>query len=109
MKLLINTLTALILAAAFATAADEGKKPEGKGGERPKMNPEEAFKKLDKDNDSALTLEEFKASPRFSKDASKAEEIFKAKDKDGNGKLSLEEFKAHGPKPEGKKEEKKDK
>ncbi len=100
MKLLINALTALLLTVSLVTAADEGKKPEAKG-DKPKWNPEEVFAKLDKDGDKSLSLDEFKASPRFKKDASKAEAVFKAKDKDADSKLSLDEFKAHTPKPDG--------
>jgi len=81
-------LTALLAFAAISYGADEPKK---KGG----GDPEAAFKKLDKDGDGSLSLEEFKAG---AKDPAKAEEQFKKLDKDGNGKLSLEEFKARGGK-----------
>jgi Ca2+-binding EF-hand superfamily protein len=76
-----------------ATAGE--KKAGGAGGDKPKFDAEAAFKKLDKDGDGKISLDEFKANPRFKGDASKAEESFKAKDKDGDGKLSLDEFKTH--------------
>jgi Ca2+-binding EF-hand superfamily protein len=72
----------------FAFAQDAGKA-------------EEAFKKLDKNGDSKLTLEEFKEG---AKDATKAEGRFKRIDKDGDGNVTLEEFKAGF----GKKKDKKD-
>ncbi len=57
-----------------------------------KKSPEEQFKKLDKDGDSKLTLEEF-VGKKKDEAKTKAEEIFKKKDKDSDGKLTLEEFK----------------
>lgn len=103
MKFILPSFLALAASVTFSIAEDA--KPEGKGKDK-KPNPEEAFKAADKDTDGGLTLDEFKASPRFKKDPSKAEEIFKRKDADANGKLSLDEFKAHG-KLGDKKEEKK--
>ena len=63
--------------------------------------PEEAFKMLDKNNDGSISLDEFKASPRGQKDATKAEEHFKKLDTNSDGKVTLEEFKAghHEKKP----------
>ena len=101
MRFLTTTLTALAACAVIATAADEPKKAD-----KPKADPEAAFKKLDTNGDNFLSLDEFKASPRFKKDPSTAEAAFKAKDKDSDGKLSLDEFKAHGP-GHGKKKENK--
>jgi Ca2+-binding EF-hand superfamily protein len=60
-------------------------------------NPDEAFKKMDKDGDGKLSLAEFKGKREGDK-ATKAEATFKAKDKDADGFLSLEEFKAGGKK-----------
>ena len=97
MKLLLTILTAMAAALTVSFSADEAK-PKGEGKEKPKADPEVAFKKLDKDADGAVSLDEFKASPRGQKEPAKAEEYFKKKDKDSNGKLSLEEFKAGGPK-----------
>ena len=96
MKLFINTLTALAITLSFSSAKEE--KPAKPADGKPAMSPEDAFKKLDKDADSAVSLDEFKAGPRGKKDPAKAEEMFKKMDKDSNGKLSLDEFKAHGPK-----------
>lgn len=111
MKFILSAFTVMAVAMSLSFAEDA--KP-AKGEGKPKMNPEEAFKKLDKDADGSVSLEEFKASPKGQKDPAKAEESFKKKDKDSNGKLTLEEFKAHGPKegkegkkPEAKPEEKK--
>lgn len=50
------------------------------------------FKKLDKDSDGKLTLEEFKGK-KTGKKADRAEKLFKRLDKDNDGKLTLEEFK----------------
>jgi hypothetical protein len=58
-----------------------------------KKDPEEVFKKLDKDNDGKLSLTEF-IGKRTDEKATAAEKTFKAKDKDGDGFLTLEEFKA---------------
>jgi hypothetical protein len=114
MKKIISLCLLLPLFSGLAFAANE-KKPEtppanppagepakpgepGKPG-KPKHGPEQAFKKLDANNDSSLSLEEFKAGPIGKKDPAKAEQVFKRKDKDADGKMTLEEFKASGPKP----------
>ena len=56
-----------------------------------KQNVEEVFKKLDKNGDGKVSLEEFKAFPGIkNKDA--AAKAFKAADTDGDGSLSLDEF-----------------
>ena len=95
MKLVITTFAALAMASTLAIAEDA--KPAAKG-DKPKRDPAEAFKKIDSNSDSAVSLEEFKAGPMGKKDPSKAEEVFKKRDKDGDGKLSLEEFKGPGKK-----------
>ncbi len=58
--------------------------------EKPKPDAEAIFKKLDKDGNGSLSLEEFKGK----RDAAKAESAFKKLDKDNSGSISLEEFKA---------------
>ena len=58
-----------------------------------KGDPEAAFKKMDKDSDGKLTLEEFKGK-RMGDKATKAEERFKKLDKNDDKSLNLEEFKA---------------
>ena len=92
MKRIITTIAALAISAAFVTA--EEKKPAA-AAEKPKADPEAAFKKLDKDGDGFISKAEFTAG---AKDAAKAEAAFAKKDKDGDGKLSKEEFAAHGAK-----------
>jgi hypothetical protein len=71
-------------------AADKPKKP--------KPSPEQVFKKLDKDNNGSLSLEEFTGK----RDAAKAEKAFKRRDKNNDNKLSLEEFSATPKKKKGK-------
>src|SRR4051812_34251117 len=61
MKRLTTILAALALGTVFSIAADE--KPAAPAGEKPRRNPEEIFKKLDKDNDGKISKEEFKESP----------------------------------------------
>jgi hypothetical protein len=100
MKSTLLTLLAVPFLAVSVHAEDKPAKP-GKG-EKPKMDPAEMFKKLDTNNDSSLSLEEFKAGPRWQKDPAKADEAFKKRDKDSDGKLTLEEFSAKPEKPPGK-------
>ena len=113
MKFITSILTIGALTATMAIAADEKAATEpAKAAEAPAATqpegakkhatPEEQFKKLDTNNDGAVSLEEFKASGHAKKDPAKAEEMFKKMDTDGNGSLSLEEFKA-GHKPKEKK------
>jgi len=99
-----SLLLSLLLAPALALAADDAKpaKP-GKGGNRPKHDPEAVFKKLDTNTDGKLTVEEFKASPRAQKDLTKAEGLYKKLDKDSDGNLTLEEFKTPPQRKGGKK------
>lgn len=60
--------------------------------DKPKPNPEEVFKKLDKDGDGSLSEVEF-IGKRDGDKATKAKEQFAKKDVNKDGKLSLEEFK----------------
>ena len=97
MKNCIYTLSALAIATSMTFAEDKPAAPEKPAGapERgQRMTPEESFKKLDKDSDGFLTLDEYKANPRFQKDASKADEAFKKADTTADGKISLDEYKA---------------
>jgi hypothetical protein len=100
MKNYIYTLSTLVIASSLAFAQDKPADP-AKGGGAPgrgqRMTPEESFKKLDTNSDGSLSLDEYKANPRFQKDASKAEEGFKKADKDADGKMTLDEYKAARP------------
>jgi hypothetical protein len=93
MKSLLFTLSALAIATSLSFAQD---KPAGQ--DKPQRgNPEESFKKLDKNSDGALTLDEYKASPRAQKDTAKAEASYKKMDKNSDDKVTLEEYKAARP------------
>ena len=85
-------LSALLVSASICFAADEPKKP-ATGGDKPKMTPEEAFKKMDKNGDGKLSKEEF-LGKREGEAKTKGEAAFAAKDKDKDGFLSKEEFMA---------------
>ncbi len=88
----MRVLLALVVACGLAApgfAADD--KP------KEKPSPEQQFKRMDKNADGKLSLEEFKGKRQGDK-AAKAEENFKKKDKDGDGSLSLEEFKGKAKK-----------
>lgn len=98
-----TTLFALLAVPFLATSLHAEDKPAtppappaAKPGQpaKPRATPEEIFKKIDTNSNSSVTLEEFKALPRFKKDASKADEIFKKKDTNSDSKLTLEEFTA---------------
>ena len=84
-------LSALLMGASFSFAADAPK------GDKPKMTPEEQFKKLDKNSDGKLSKEEF-IGKKEGEAKTKAEAAFTAKDTDKDGSLSLAEFSAHGKK-----------
>jgi Ca2+-binding EF-hand superfamily protein len=88
MRKLFSLLTIVAIAlsvAAPAFAADKADKP--------KANPAEAFKKLDKDSDGSLTEAEL-VGKRTGEMADKAKAMFAKKDANKDGKLSLEEFSA---------------
>ena len=123
----LSTIVAALALGSFAFAADEKPVPppgapphadgdkKGRGpGDKPRMNPEEVFKKLDANSDGGISLDEFKAGPRAQKDPTKAEEHFKKLDANSDGKVTPDEFKAgrhggpdgprrdrKGPKPDG--------
>ena len=82
MKTLTSLLSVLALSASVSIAADDAKP------EKPRPTPEEMFKRLDKDKDGKLSIDEY----RGKKEASEVEAKFKALDKDSDGKLSSEEF-----------------
>lgn len=94
---------ALSLGLTGAAYAADPPKPEPPKPEPPKteekkpVDPEVAFKRMDKDSDGKLTLEEFKGK-KTGDMLAKAETQFKKLDKDSDGKVTLEEFKA-GRKP----------
>lgn len=104
MKTILLTLLAVPFMAIAVHAEDkpglpgEPGKPDAKP-DKPRMDPAEAFKKMDSNSDGNVTIEEFKASPRWKKDATKADEMFKRRDKDSDGKITLEEFTAKPEKP----------
>ncbi len=108
--LTLATLAAFVVTPVFAQDKPEAKTeakaestPAPKAdapAEKTKPTPEDRFKKLDKDGDGSLSIDEF----RGKKEASDVEEAFKKLDANGDGKLSLEEFAAGAKK--GKKKDK---
>ena len=96
MKSITSILAVLALSVSFASAADE--KKAAADGEKPKRNPAETIKKLDKDGDGKVSAEEWKASPTAKTDPAKAAESFKKLDKDGDGFITLEEMAVVGGK-----------
>ena len=100
MKSINSILAVLALSVAFATAADE--KTPAAAGEKPKRDPAETIKKLDKDGDGKVSAEEWKAIPTAKTDPAKAAESFKKLDKDGDGFVTLEEMAVVGGRKKGK-------
>jgi len=89
MRKLFSLLTVAAIAlsvAAPAFAAD-------KKADKPKANPAEAFKKLDKDGDGSITEAEL-IGKKTGEMADKAKAMLAKKDTNKDGKLSLEEFSA---------------
>ena len=108
MKTILLTLLAMPFLALAVHAEDKpvtpgapGAKPAEPGAkpDKPKMDPAEVFKKMDKDSNGKVNLEEFKASPRWKKDPTKADGMFKKRDKNADGDITLEEFTAKPEKP----------
>lgn len=62
-----------------------------------KPKPEDVFKKMDKDGNGKLSLEEF-VGKKTDEKKTKAEEAFKKMDKDSDGSVSLDEFTTKGKK-----------
>lgn len=86
----ITSILAILALAATVNAADT-KKPAAEGAKK-KPNPEEMFKRLDKDGNGSVSKEEYMASPGAKKDEAKAAERFGKMDKNGDGSLSKEEM-----------------
>lgn len=87
-KFLMFTLLAGFIAGMVSSPAFAAEKKKKKK----KQDLDAVFKKLDKDGDKKLTLEEVKGK-RTGKKAERAEKLFKRLDKDKDGSLTLEEFK----------------
>jgi Ca2+-binding EF-hand superfamily protein len=88
MRKLFSLLTVLAVVFGLSTttyAADAA--------EKPKRDPEAAFKALDKDSNGSLTEAEFLGKREGDK-ATAAKELFAKLDKDKDSKVTLEEFKA---------------
>jgi hypothetical protein len=86
---LLVAVVASVLTAGTAWAQEQKKS------EKPRATPEERFKKLDKDGDGFVTLDEFLAQAAKKPELKeKLEKAFKAMDKDSDGKLTLDEYKA---------------
>jgi len=88
-----------LLAVPFLAVAVQAEEAKPAKPDKPKPDPEAAYKKLDANADGKLTLEEFKAGPRWKKEPEKAEGVFKKRDKDSSGDISLDEFTAKLDKP----------
>jgi Ca2+-binding EF-hand superfamily protein len=76
------------LSFSSALAAD---KPKGE------QDPEAVFKRMDKNSDGKITLEEFLGKREGDK-AEQGKKAFARLDKDSDGNVTLEEFKARGKK-----------
>lgn len=99
LKIQMKKILLTLLAVPFLTVAVQAEDAKPPKPDKPKMDPAAAFKKMDADSNGKVTLEEFKASPRWKKDPSKADEMFKKRDKDSSGDISMEEFTAKPEKP----------
>ena len=65
---------------------------------KPKLTPEEWFKRLDKDQNGLLNIEEFTGLFKKKSDEAKISLAFRKRDADANGKLTLAEFASGFPK-----------
>lgn len=82
-----------ILSVAIAMSAMVAVVLAEEGQKRERPTAEKVFKALDKNEDGAISEEEFLASPRAT-DKEKAKARFKAMDANSDGKVTLEEMKA---------------
>ena len=89
MKRIITAIAALAISAMGIQNASAAK------GEKKKVDPEEAWKKIAGDKES-VTKEEFTAHAKKPEQKTKLEAQFDAKDTNKDGKLTKEEFLAKG-------------
>jgi hypothetical protein len=89
MKKLLSLSLALAVCAAPVVPAFAADPPEKKP-EKKQPDPAEQFKRLDKNTDGKLTLEEFKGK----REEAQAKKAFERIDTNKDGGISLEEFKA---------------
>lgn len=87
-KFTVLTVLAAFVAGAFALSTAEAQE------KKKKRDPEAVFKRLDKNSDGKLSLEEFTSRARKEEAKARAEKRFKVLDKNSDGSVSLEEFKA---------------
>jgi hypothetical protein len=87
----------IVYAVAFVLALGVGSLGFAAQDKKDKPKPEDQFKKMDKDGNGKLSLDEFVGKKKDEK-KTKAEEAFKKMDKDNDSSLSLEEFTAKGKK-----------
>lgn len=95
LKASILTITALMISLSAATAAKPGKGDKGKGGTD--CNADEVVKKFDKNGDNKLTLEEFSAMKKFTKESdpkAAAKTAFEALDTNKDTFVTADELKA---------------
>lgn len=95
---------AVALGVSLGAMAQEKKKD---APQKPRPNPEELFKKLDKNNDGKVTLDEFTAMAKEKEMKERMEKRFKMLDKGNKGYLTLDDMKnapPPGKRPGGKRE-----